>query len=164
MPSSLEDFLALPYRMEITPGDHGGYVVDYPDLLGCVTQVDDLDDAVPMGREVLTGWLEIALEDGAEIPLPRQPHSYSGKFVLRLPKSMHRQLAERAEDEGVSLNQYAVSLLAQGEAFDRIEAQLEGLASQLAAIHDRLQYDFAGVPNNPRKAELRVISNKPIAA
>lgn len=67
----MDQYLTLPYRMAITPGDQGGYIVNYPDLLGCITQVDDLDDAVPMGREILTGWLEIALEDGGEIPLPR---------------------------------------------------------------------------------------------
>jgi hypothetical protein len=39
MPKTLDDYLALPYRMEITPGDHGGYVINYPDLLDCITQV-----------------------------------------------------------------------------------------------------------------------------
>lgn len=137
MPKTLDDYLALPYRMEITPGDHGGYVVNYPDLLGCITQVEDLDDAIAMGKEVLAGWLEIAVEDGADIPLPRQPYSYSGKFVLRLPKSLHRQLAEQAEDEGVSLNQYAVSILAQGEAFSRIKSRREDVAPNLVTIGHR---------------------------
>lgn len=69
IPRTLADYLALPYRMKIAPVDHGGYVVNYPDLLGRVTQVDALDDAIAMGREVLTGWLEIVLEDGDDIAL-----------------------------------------------------------------------------------------------
>lgn len=112
MAETLEEYLALPYRLEITPSEHGGFVVRYPELLGCVTQVERIDDAIPMAREILTGWLEIALEDGVEIPIPRTTDSYSGKFIIRMPKSLHRDLAERAETEGVSLNHYAVSVLA----------------------------------------------------
>ncbi|MBA2276573.1 MAG: toxin-antitoxin system HicB family antitoxin [Chloroflexia bacterium] len=112
MPKTLEQYLALPYRLEITPSEHGGFVVRYPELLGCVTQVERMEDAIPMAREILTGWLEIALEDGMDIPVPRSIDSYSGKFIIRMPKSLHRDLAERAEVEGMSLNHYAVSVLA----------------------------------------------------
>jgi predicted HicB family RNase H-like nuclease len=42
-----------------------------------------------------------------------QTERYSGKFALRLPKSLHRQLAEGAVRDGVSLNQYLVTLLAE---------------------------------------------------
>ncbi len=112
MPRTLEQYLALPYRLEITPSEHGGFVVRYPELLGCVTQAARMEDAIPMAREILTGWLEIALEDGMDIPVPRAIDSYSGKFIIRMPKSLHRDLAERAEAEGVSLNHYAVSVLA----------------------------------------------------
>jgi len=44
-------------------------------------------------------------------PLPSSDNSYSGKLLVRMPKSLHRRLAETAEREGVSLNQYIVSLL-----------------------------------------------------
>ena len=33
---------------------------------------------------------------------------YSGKISLRIPKSLHKKLAEEAKEEGVSLNQYAL--------------------------------------------------------
>jgi len=39
---------------------------------------------------------------------------YSGEWVLRTPKSLHRGLAERARQEGVSLNALAVAMPAQG--------------------------------------------------
>ena len=54
----------------------------------------------------MRGWLEASLESGDPIPEPRQGESYSGKFLVRLPRSLHRRLAEAANDEGVSLNQY----------------------------------------------------------
>ena len=57
---------------------------------------------------------ERAAEDAAAAAEAEKDADYSGKFVLRLPRSMHRQLAELAEAEGVSLNQLALAFLAQG--------------------------------------------------
>jgi len=51
-------------------------------------------------------WLESALEDGVTIPEPRTAEKYSGKFNVRLPKTLHRILVEKAKEENVSLNQY----------------------------------------------------------
>ena len=58
-------------------------------------------------------WLEAALEDGVQIAEPLQDDQYSGQFKLRLPKSLHRQLAEGAKREGISMNQYCLYLLSQ---------------------------------------------------
>jgi antitoxin HicB len=58
-------------------------------------------------------WLEIALEENIPIPEPRPADQYSGKFNLRIPRTLHRQLAEAAEDEGVSLNQFYNKILAE---------------------------------------------------
>jgi antitoxin HicB len=52
-------------------------------------------------------------ETGRPIPTPATPDAYSGKWVLRTPRSLHRSLAERAKHEGVSLNMLAVALLAE---------------------------------------------------
>ncbi len=58
-------------------------------------------------------WLEIALEEKIPIPEPRPADQYSGKFNLRIPRTLHRQQAEAAEDEGVSLNQFCNKILAE---------------------------------------------------
>ncbi len=42
----------------------------------------------------------------------RARREYSGKLMLRIPKELHRQLAEAAKENGVSLNQYALYKLA----------------------------------------------------
>ena len=69
-----------------------------------------------MIEEAQQGWLEILLEDGDYIPEPApvEVEEYSGKFVARLPTSLHCQLAKRAEQEKTSLNQLVVMLLAEG--------------------------------------------------
>ena len=53
-------------------------------------------------------WLEIKLEHNLNIPVPLVSDNYSGKFVVRIPKSLHYKLSIEAQEEGVSLNQYAL--------------------------------------------------------
>ncbi len=67
---------------------------------------DTPEEAATMIQEAIELWLEVALEEGAPIPEPRPESDYSGKFVVRVPRSLHRELVETAEQEGVSLNQY----------------------------------------------------------
>jgi len=59
-------------------------------------------------------WFTACLEDGVPIPEPARLEDYSGQFKLRLPKSLHKQLAQRSSEEGVSMNQYCVYLLSKG--------------------------------------------------
>lgn len=59
-------------------------------------------------------WFTACLEDGTPIPEPSNLEDYSGQFKLRLPKSLHRLLAQRSSEEGVSMNQYCVYLLSRG--------------------------------------------------
>lgn len=108
----IEDYLALPYRMELVPDlDEGGYAVSYPDLPGCVSCGETLESAVQNGEDAKKAWFSAALEDGIDIPEPNQLEQYSGQFKLRIPKSLHRQLAEHSKREGISMNQYCLYLL-----------------------------------------------------
>ncbi len=143
---TLEEYLNLPYRLEVTPSEHGGYVVRYPELLGCVTQVERAEDVMPMAREILAGWLEIAIEDGQDIPLPEQPERFSGRFVVRIPRSLHRALAEAARREGVSLNAYVASLLAAGQAQSAMSRQLDDLCAGVESLRAHLQRSSEVVP------------------
>lgn len=116
----LDYYLALEYPYTVIPDD-GSFFVQYPDLPGCMTQVEDAADIPAMAQEIKELWLETALEEGFDIPEPVTTE-YSGKFVVRLPKSLHQSLAHRAEQEGTSLNSYVVHLL--GERSAAIAIQL----------------------------------------
>ena len=61
-------------------------------------------------------WIEAALEDGVEIHEPDSLEDYSGQFKLRIPRSLHRSLAEHSQREGISMNQYCVYLLSRNDA------------------------------------------------
>ena len=109
---TIEDYMALPYRMELVPDTaEGGYAVSFPDLPGCVSCGDTLESAVKNGEDAKKAWLAAALEDGIEIPEPDNLEQYSGQFKLRIPKSLHRQLSEHSKREGISMNQYCLYLL-----------------------------------------------------
>lgn len=104
---------SLPYKMVITPDtEEGGYVITYPDLPGCITCADTLEEALENAKDAKLAWIEAALESGTEIHEPDSLDEYSGNFRLRIPKSLHQKLAEDSKREGVSMNQYCVYLLA----------------------------------------------------
>ena len=65
----LKYYMNLKYEIVIQTSDDG-YVVYIPDLPGCITQCDSVDEILPMIEDAKKGWLEIALEDGVEILLP----------------------------------------------------------------------------------------------
>ena len=114
---TLNDYLALSYRMEIVKdSDEGGFVASYPDLPGCITCGETEEKALKNALDAKKAWLEAALEENIEIPEPDSLEAYSGQFKLRLPRSLHRALAEHSQREGISMNQYCVYLLAKNDA------------------------------------------------
>jgi len=114
---TLSDYMKLPYRMEFVEDvSEGGYVVSFPELPGCITSGATIEEAAEHAREAKRLWLEAALEDQLEIPEPSGPEEYSGQFKLRLPKSLHKLLADHSRSEGISMNQYCVYLLSRNDA------------------------------------------------
>ena len=120
MMKTIEEYMALPYRMEIIPDvEEGGYTAWYPDLPGCLTCAETMDGIIANAQDAKRAWLEAALADGIEIAEPSRetvPADYSGQFKLRLPRSLHRTLALHAKQEGISMNQYCLYLLTKNDA------------------------------------------------
>jgi antitoxin HicB len=114
--TTAEDYVTLPYRVTLTPDTdedgRSGWVAEVVELPGCVSQGATPDEAVERVRDAMEGWIAVALEDGRDIPTPREESEYSGRFVVRLPTSLHAQVARQAEAEGVSLNQFVTASLA----------------------------------------------------
>jgi len=108
---SLEYYLNLQYSVTLYPDSEGGYVAQIKDLPGCLSQGETLEETIVNINEARELWIETAYEAGDEIPLPITDDNYSGKLLLRMPKSLHRRLAEASERENISLNQYILFLL-----------------------------------------------------
>jgi antitoxin HicB len=100
----------------LTLDEGGRYLVEFPDLPGCISDGQTVAEAVANPRDAQAAWIAAMREAGRPIPAPGADPAdgYSGKWVLRTPRSLHRSLAERAKREGVSLNMLAVALLAEG--------------------------------------------------
>lgn len=95
-----------------------GYIVTVPDLPGCSAGGDTPEEALRESKDAIECWLEAARKTGRTIPNPSYENEYSGKILLRLPKSLHRELVDTARDENVSLNQLLLSLIS-GRAAQR---------------------------------------------
>jgi predicted RNase H-like HicB family nuclease len=106
---TFEEYMKLPYKLEIIPDtEESGFIATYPELPGCITCGETVAEVVANAEDAKKAWLLAAIEDGIEITEPETADSYSGQFKLRLPRSLHRQLALQSKREGVSMNQYCV--------------------------------------------------------
>jgi antitoxin HicB len=105
----------IDYPFEIRPlskDEGGGYFITFPDIPGCCSDGATPEEAINNGRDALKSWLAVAGEFGDKLPVPFS--DVSGRFVQRVPRSLHAQLIARAKIEGVSLNTLVVSIVSQG--------------------------------------------------
>lgn len=105
------------YPFEVRPltaEEGGGYLVSFPDFADCVSDGATVDEAIRNGRLALKETIAALREAGHPVPEPTAATTASGKFVARVPKSVHAKLSSRAKAEGVSLNTLVVSLLSEG--------------------------------------------------
>lgn len=107
----VQDYMKLPYNYIVQPieDESGSYFYAHVlELDGCQTTGETFEEAYSNLKDAMKGWIETKLESNLEVPLPVKYNDYSGKFIVRIPKSLHYRLAIEAEQEGVSLNQYAL--------------------------------------------------------
>ena len=92
------------------------FIAEVYDLPGCLADGATEGDAIKAAHEAAADWVAVAVKEGREIPSPSSEQPASGKFNLRIPPSLHRELQRRARREQVSLNQLATMLLARAAA------------------------------------------------
>lgn len=109
---TIDYYNSLSYKLEIIEDkDEGGYVASYPDLPGCISCGQTIESAIKNVQDAKTAWLNEAIENKLDVPEPNDESKYSGQFKLRIPKTLHKLLAEQAKKEGTSMNQYCMYLL-----------------------------------------------------
>ena len=107
----VKDYMKLPYNYIIQPIEDESGAYYYAKVLefdGCQSSGETFEEAYNNLKEAMQGWIETKLEAGFEIPIPVGYEDFSGKFMIRIPKSLHYRLTVEAKQEGVSLNQYAL--------------------------------------------------------
>jgi antitoxin HicB len=133
---------AIEYPVELIR-DEDSYVASHPDLPGCVSFGEDPNRAVQNLAEVKKLWIEGQLASGNTIPEPSSSGRYSGKFVLRIPKQLHKLADHRSRQEGVSLNSYISYVLAGALAYPSGSAKSQDPWERTVYWHEHLQRNVA---------------------
>lgn len=111
----VEDYMKLPYtRIVQEMNDESGHYF-YGRILeldGCQSTGNTIEELYESLNEAMEGYIEVKLENNLPIPEPERADDYSGKFNVRLPKTLHQRLAIEAQNEGVSLNTLVLYKLA----------------------------------------------------
>ena len=105
------------YPFEIRPlsaEEGGGFLISYPDFSECISDGETVEETLKNGKDALKATIATLKAKDVPVPLPNGGGVASGKFVARVPKTVHAQLATRAKAEGVSLNTLVLTFIAQG--------------------------------------------------
>ncbi|MBC7648694.1 MAG: type II toxin-antitoxin system HicB family antitoxin [Vitreoscilla sp.] len=109
--------LLLDYPFEIkalSTEDGGGFLISYPDFAECISDGETVAEAITNGADALHATIATLKARKLPVPQPGSGGVASGKFVARVPKTVHAQLTMRAKSEGVSLNALVLTFIAQG--------------------------------------------------
>ena len=115
MEKSLKYYLDLSYPIEIEEipaSEGGGFMASIPLLKGCMSDGETIQEAYDNLQEAKELWFEDMLKRKLPIPEPLTEESFSGRFLVRIPKSLHKIISEQSKREGLSLNQYVANSLA----------------------------------------------------
>ncbi len=149
---SPERYLAQPYARILIPEATGGFSAELLEFPGCFAEGETANEAFASLEKAASSWIEVALSQGQEIPPPSASCGYSGKLVLRLPRELHRLASQKANRDGVSLNQCLVTAIAAWVGADNLYQRLV----------DRLERISASNPSPKRKGVLdHLVMDKP---
>ena len=91
-----EEYMKLKYRFELTEDEtEGGYIISYPDLVGCMSSGETIEEAVKNGEDARREWIIATLESGMEVPKPFDAEDYSGQFSFLITAKCFTPLPKR---------------------------------------------------------------------
>ena len=122
-------YLSLPYTIKLIPEEAGGFFAEIEELTGCMSQGETQEETLKNLEKSKKMWLESMLKKKKTIPMPEVMKEYSGKFLVRIPTSLHKRIAFLAKKEGVSLNQMILSFLSEKITVQEIKKERYKAAS-----------------------------------
>lgn len=110
----MRDLTLYPFEVRpLSEEEGGGFLISFPDFSECISDGETVDEAIRNGRDALEETVAALESMNLPVPEPGSGGSYSGKFIQRVPKSLHARLAARARQEGVSMNLLVTTMLAE---------------------------------------------------
>lgn len=107
----------MDYPFEVRPlsaQEGGGFLISYPDFSDCFSDGDTIEEALENGNDALESTIAALKSKELPVPVPNGGGIASGKFVARVPRTVHARLTSRAKAEGVSLNTLVLAFIAEG--------------------------------------------------
>ena len=111
------------YQFTVRPlsaHEGGGYLVEYPDIPGCMSDGETIEEAIANGREALRDCLEVFRESGRKLP---KPAIEAAQWRQRLPRTLYAKLTRQAQREGVSINSFVTAIIAEAVGSRRAASQ-----------------------------------------
>jgi antitoxin HicB len=139
----LNYYLGLPYTIVMKRDEEGDFVARIEELQGCTAHGLTAQEAVDNLEEQKKAWIEDSIEAGDEVPEPPTAEDVlpSGKWLQRVPRSLHLKLVRLARSEKTSLNTLVTGILAEAvgkKAYD------QGIVGQSASLIGSFEYDAHG--------------------
>jgi len=171
----IKDYLKQPYTRIVIPdsktGTFSAEILEFP---GCFSEGKTIEEAYEHLEKFAESWIEASLDLNQTIPPPTVIQGAGGKIVLRLPKSLHRQLIIISEREGTSLNQFILSAISEKVGATNLSNEfIQKIINQIPIFRfNQIQFNglkvegtreisspFSYVPNNSIKNKTTIMNN-----
>jgi predicted HicB family RNase H-like nuclease len=143
----VERHMRMPYCWTVIPQEEGGYTAGILEFQGCVAEGESSAEALKHLNSAARAWLRACLETGERIPPPLTNYEASGRFALRLPRSVHARAVKAAALDGVSLNQFVTAAVSERLTSSNLAREVGTLRADLDQLRATLQ-PLAGQASN----------------
>lgn len=133
--NAIARFLQKPYSRILIPQDDGGFTAEVLEFPGCFTEGASADEAYRRLEDTAASWIGACLDTGKKIPAPLTNYQTTGRFALRLPRSLYGKAAKAAAKERISLNQFICTAVAERIGTSDTRAQLDEVITEIRRLH-----------------------------
>lgn len=164
--NKIKEIVGKPYARRLIPDEAGGYTASIQEFPGCFAEGETPQDAIENLNKAAESWVEVALLNGYEIKDPTEYYGYSGKIALRVPRGLHKQIAELSELEDTSINQLIVTALSEyvgcKNTYNLITKSIqEKIFFKANELNKSIQTTLISFNRNFTRAQIETVKRKP---
>jgi predicted RNase H-like HicB family nuclease len=137
--------LTQTYSRVLIPDGDDHFVAEILEFQGCSARGDTPAAAYANLERAAELWLAEWLSQGKEAPRPFTNSETTGRFALRLPKSLYVRASQAAACEGVSLNQYIANAVAERVGASTTLSAVDSVVNELKKLRVRGASQHAGL-------------------